>query len=141
MMRIAKKRLKQLFVFVHVFKRTCYAHDGGYVSVCDYVIHFACISFRPSRSVGRAFPVCGVRQIQLRGSRSFLIMTWHAERVGWWWQWGGGMGEGRRKKGVFSLQQALFSLRSPGQNTPAGSHFMMHTAWRRGQSGTQKAVL
>lgn len=148
-MRIGKSFEATVYVFMHVFIRTCGTHDCGYVSVCDRVqmwfIHTSPTQckFPTTRSVGRAFPVCCVRccqclslvcQIQLRSSHSSLIMTWHAKRVGWWW--GGEKGE--RRGGFYSLQQALFSPRSPGHHTPAGTHLIMHTAWRRGQHGTQK---
>lgn len=52
-----------------------------------------------------------------RGSRSSLIMTRHV----------GGVGRRRRwERGGFWLRQALFSPRSPGQGTPAGTHLIIH---------------
>lgn len=109
---------------------------------------------QPSHLVGRAFPVCRVAplvrlsvslspvcQIQQRSSHSSLIMTWHAKRVGWWWQRKDEREGGRGAGGVFSLQQALFSPRSPGHHTPAGTHLIMHPVWRGGQNGTPKSIV
>lgn len=46
-----------------------------------------------------------------------------------------------KRRGVFSLQQALFSPRSPGHRTPAGTRLIMHPVWRRGQSGTLRSIV
>ncbi len=143
---------KQLFMFLC----TSCTHDCAWVCVrawsstckCDsFTRPQSSISFQPQRSLGRAFPVCCVAPCAsvsprcVRSSREALtafIMTWHAKRVGWRWQWGGEMvGRG----GVFSLQQALFSPRSPGHHTPAGTHLIMHPVWRGGQTGNQKSTL
>lgn len=88
------------------------------------------------RSSAPPFP----RRVGSSGEAASFIMTWHARRAGWrgggvmGWreEWGGGRG------GSFSLQQALFSPRSPGHHTPAGTHLIMHPVWRRGQNGTEK---
>ena len=68
-------------------------------------------------------------------------MTWHAKRE---LDGGGGGGRGGEREKTpphpFSLQPALFSPLSPGHRTPAGTHLIMHTAWRRGHSGTKKVL-
>lgn len=46
-----------------------------------------------------------------------------------------------KRRGVFFLQQALFSPRSPGHRTPAGTRLIMHPVWRRGQSGTLRSII
>ena len=40
-----------------------------------------------------------------------------------------------------SCQQALFSPRSPGLHTPAGTLLIMRPVWRRGQSEAERKVL
>lgn len=58
--------------------------------------------------------LCHMKQ---RGSHSSLIMTRHVGRVGCRRRW---------ERGGFWLRQALFSPRSPGHGTPAGTHLIIH---------------
>lgn len=107
-------------------------------------------SFQPSRSVWQGFSQSAVL-ILTRLSESLPSVSDPAEKLsqlppswlGMLRELDGSGGSGRggemgERRGVFSLQPALFSPLSPGHRTPAGTHLIMHTAWRRGHNGTRK---
>lgn len=78
-------------------------------------------------------PVC---QIQLRSSRSSLIMTWHAKRVGWWWRWGGEMEEG----GILSPAGFILTSFPRAPHTSWNSLNYAHGMAQRSQRHSKKVL-